>query len=172
MVWLRMRLGGNMEGLKDTEFNLQRERIRKLYEHWSVPCGLTWWKDMQLEYVNAPNADDIRTTASATSSWEYRFATLTFYMPKIAELDDEELEDVLVHEIAHLLVAPITATWRGMPEDQLRVTYRQLEESTVANMASVLRWTHKAGAGLLDGVGEHPFRKPKHKLKGKGKRKR
>lgn len=85
-----------------------RERIRNIVTRWITPMGLNWW-DVEVKFVyQAPLADSsFLTIARADVEWEYKLASITFYVPEMVDMEDKELEEIVVHEMVHILVAPI-----------------------------------------------------------------
>lgn len=58
--------------------------------------------------VDAPPEDG--ELAATHPQWEYKQASIIWYMPKVAAIDDDELEAAVVHEFVHVLLAPME-TW-------------------------------------------------------------
>ena len=43
-------------------------------------------------------------------SWPYKTYSIQAYMPVLATMDDEQLEESVVHELTHVLVEPLTGS--------------------------------------------------------------
>lgn len=121
--------------MTDKEYYKQKKRIQDLVDKWIGPSGFKWWQ-INLEYSRQFDSDDheqhaYSTTATTHVRWPYHKADITFYMPVVAETDDNELENVFVHELAHLLIAPV------IDED----TDQEKHEYATECIAKALIWT-------------------------------
>jgi hypothetical protein len=81
-------------------------------------------------YLPTFNEDDHLTVAQTEAMWEYRSATVKWWLPSAARLDRREIEDTLVHEYTHILLAPIELK---IPDKHL-----ELKEFTVESIARAL----------------------------------
>lgn len=87
--------------MTDKEYNQVRGRIRKLITKWYRPGGWGWWRtDFVYSNERQPGNDDVG--AQTMADFKYSHATITFYMPVLWQLSDEELEHTFVHELCHL----------------------------------------------------------------------
>lgn len=59
------------------------------------------------EFVNEVSEENPETIAEATTQWQYRESTITWYLPNARELESDALEDTVVHELVHVALAPI-----------------------------------------------------------------
>lgn len=140
--------------MKDAEFEVQKARIQSLADKWLGPLGLLWWT-VHIEYcrdyalkVNGSYSEE--TTAKAHVMWEYVTATLAFNMRKVADLDDDELENVFVHECCHILIHEMRE-WcptQNLPSEASQAAMMH-EERVVCMLTKAFLWTRKAGAGTL-----------------------
>lgn len=95
----------------DAEYEQQKARVQALADKWIGPLGLKWWK-IRIDYSRErlPVKDDGNTTEDTfcamqvQASWKYLRAVITVSVPAIADIGDEELEWVFVHECAHVLL--------------------------------------------------------------------
>ena len=87
--------------MRDAEADVQIKRIKKLRARWHRLLGLYWWKVTDVYergcIENYPGA-----MATAYAQWEYRNATITWDLGRVADADDEELEWTFVHEAMHI----------------------------------------------------------------------
>lgn len=83
--------------------------------------------------------------------WPYRKATINFWFNATTDLDDEDLEEVVVHELCHILV------------NQMREKGIVHEEAVVTALSKAFIWTWGAGAKTL-------ARPPKQRGKRKARR--
>ncbi len=94
--------------MTDAEFEEQRLRLRALTEKWVGPLGLGWWA---MEWVYAREEYEPPGTTARNDSlahchcdWRYGHATITWNMPKVREIKDDELERAFVHELCHIFL--------------------------------------------------------------------
>ena len=74
----------------------------------------------------------------AISSWQYRHATITWFMPAVVDNDDDYLEGIVVHEFTHVLISPLLLV-NG--EDDLPLQHVYATEC----VARAIRWAREAG---------------------------
>lgn len=87
--------------MTDKEYNQTKRRIQKLITKWYRPAGFGWWRT-DFYYSNERMPNNEGCAAETQASYRYSHATITFYMPVICQLSDEELEHTFVHELCHL----------------------------------------------------------------------
>lgn len=63
------------------------------------------WITIEHKFNQAPSED--RAVAETKTDWEYRQATIIWYLPQAALLDTEDLERVAVHEYIHIFLDPL-----------------------------------------------------------------
>lgn len=56
-----------------------------------------------------PDEPNQGIVAETKVSWEYRQASIIWYVPNVCTIDDAELERIVVHEFVHVLIAPMEA---------------------------------------------------------------
>lgn len=85
----------------------QRARVESFYEKWRPILGLDSW-DVTRRYhdgafVEADGDASGGAAASTSARWQYQHASIDFNLRETAELDDEHLEYVVLHECMHIL---------------------------------------------------------------------
>lgn len=98
-----------------------------------------WQTVMDLGFVTVNNYfsdQDPEQIAEVVTNWEYREAAIVWYA-KARDLTQDELDAAAVHELGHIIVAPMS--------DHLPVKHRKLEEFCVESIA-------KAIIGVRDGI--------------------
>lgn len=55
---------------------------------------------------NETDASD-RVAAETITDWEYRQASIHWYLPTMSKMTDEEVEATIIHEFVHVLQAPL-----------------------------------------------------------------
>lgn len=122
--------------MTDKQYRDQRKRVRKYFDKWFTTLGLGWYQ-VDVVWSRTVDEDDRDTAAKTTWRWQYRTASITFYLPTIAELNDEKLEGVVVHEFAHILTGSMV---QNSPDDN-----SQLMEYGTEIVARALIWAREAG---------------------------
>lgn len=85
-----------------------QKRIKKIAEEWIDFAGFRWWQiDLVYIYDRHETVRDVQ--ADCKTMWAYRRARIQFFLAALMESDysDEELEDIIVHELSHILVASL-----------------------------------------------------------------
>lgn len=98
-----------------------------------------WQTVMDLGFVTVHNFfsdEDPEQTAEVVTNWEYREAAIVWYA-KARDLTQDELDAAAVHELGHVIVAPMS--------DYLPKKHLKLEEFVVESIA-------KAILGVRDGI--------------------
>lgn len=116
--------------MTDKEYNVQKKRIRSLIKKWHKAIGMNWWR---VEYVySRERRDDSATTYDPGQGWDvaadcqtdsnYMTATVTFYLPNIVSIRDEELEEIYLHELMHILINPMQTKQKAAEEERVATT--------------------------------------------------
>jgi len=87
-----------------------KARIDKILKKWVEVAGFRWWK-IDIVYT-FDRSDSSRNVLGTTDTlWAYRSATIEFFLAAIFEqkYTDEQLEDFIVHELSHILVASLVS---------------------------------------------------------------
>lgn len=105
--------------MNDELYAKTKERLEKFLTKWHPLLQMGFYQ-LKYDYVRTYCPDDSDTCAVTNSSWVYRKAHITWYIQKLSELNDDELEDVVVHEFCHVLLAPVT-------QDQPQEWHEQVE---------------------------------------------
>lgn len=92
-----------------------------------------WQKRMDLtHYVINHNflnilCDDESVIAETATNWQYREANINWYMDKVVTLGERALERTIVHELTHILTAPM--------EDNIKRGREEFAELAVEGIA-------------------------------------
>lgn len=62
---------------------------------------------VQHKFIPTPRDDDNECAADTSAKWHYRIATIRWFLPTCLTMSDRGLEEVLVHEYAHVLMAAL-----------------------------------------------------------------
>ncbi len=105
--------------MTDREYEFQKARIRKLTKKWVKPLGLNWWRIDFFYSRHKHNENDTYdySPKDIKGHWVsamdtradpyYLTATITFYLPILESIDDDELEEYYVHELMHIFLRPM-----------------------------------------------------------------
>jgi len=93
--------------MTDKEYRDQKKRVQKYIDKWFNAMGLGWFQ-VDMDWVRAEKTDSSGTAAEVSTTWQYRNARISWYLPVLAELDDDKLENTVVHEFVHILINPLT----------------------------------------------------------------
>lgn len=121
--------------MSDKEYRLIKSRLTKLQKKWYGPAGFGWWRtDFNYSRERKPGDDDV--AAETHADFKYSHASITFYMPVMATMNDEELEHTFVHELCHLPAA----NYPNFEDDD---SSRARFERTVNDFANHMIWASK-----------------------------
>ncbi len=123
--------------MTDKEYRHEKKRVKKYIDKWFKTMGLGWYR-VDMVWNRARDESNPRTAARTTTQWQYRSATVEWYLPSIADDDDDYLEGIVVHEFTHILLAPLLLVDR---EDDLPLQHEYATDS----VAQVIGWARKAG---------------------------
>ena len=126
--------------MTDAEYRKALLRIRKAVGKWHDALGLGWWRityayDREGEMADGKDRAARNVAGTAAVDWRYKYATITFNIPILFEMNDEDLERVIMHEQVHVLV------------NELREEGIDHEERVVSELTSAFKWVeeHKFG---------------------------
>jgi len=118
----------------------KRKKIKKYLKKWITPLGLGWWK-IDIFYIDDPATilNEFKTgdgegivRATVKPQWEYGVASINFNLPAFNNLDDDEIERVVIHELVHILV------------NEMRESEMHHEERVVTGLTKAFMWTREA----------------------------
>jgi hypothetical protein len=127
----------------DRQYRKDRARILKLKDKWLAPLGLRWWhveichSREPLKVAEADAANGWRKNGECVAKWQYLKATVTFNMPAVADMADDDLETLFVHELCHALVNEMRNFGAEDGMDH--------EERVVTALTSAFIWVRAAG---------------------------
>lgn len=114
------------------------DRVCVIFDKW-VDLLQMHWIDLHLYRVDSRGDEDDDTAADTVTKWQYRHASIRVYTGTVANHSDEELEDILVHELAHVLIASMETAVPSKHTDRC--------EYAVENVARALLDAHRRTAG-------------------------
>ena len=120
--------------MTDKEYRQQLNRTKKIATKWSKCMGLNWNK-INLVWSREPKNNAVDCVAEVDMSWEYQEYTVTYYLPKILTIKDDELETTIVHEFCHILMCP------AMFEDTESGNF--IKEHTTTTLQKAFMWVRE-----------------------------
>ena len=132
--------------MNDAEYEKEKARVEAICDKWHDLLGMGYW---EISYIwerdsydadggNTPPSRWARTThAETATAWEYRRASIAFYLRNTVGESDAEIEKTVLHEFAHVLV-------NEMRDDTPRS--RKHEERVVSGLSDVFRWIWEAAS--------------------------
>lgn len=120
--------------MTDKEYFFQKKRIQKLARKWVHSLGLGWW-NVKIEYDREEPHGDMMSYSpkDVDGRWvvhmetrcdpNYLKATITCYLLPIANMkNDEELEEMFLHELMHIFVSPMKSDKKAAEEERVATT--------------------------------------------------
>lgn len=122
--------------MTDKDFKAQKKRVLDFWNMYFSEIGMGWWA-VELNWSREREESSPDTIALTNASWEYRNGNVTFFLPKCAEISDDQLEEAVVHEMVHIIAEGI----HDLRDDQSR----EITEYTVTSLARAIVWARRAG---------------------------
>lgn len=98
--------------MNDEEFEKQRQRVRDLATWWQPKLALNEWEiNHYFHRVSSdmPDGHAGQATAVCRPHWEYLLAAIHWDLSTLADVEDDMLERVFVHELMHIHLAETRA---------------------------------------------------------------
>lgn len=92
--------------MTDKEYKLQKARVNKLLNKWYPMMGVNSWR-ITYQWSQSPCQDAPTTVGETNSLWQYKKATITWFLPAMVDIDDDHLQDCVIHELLHLVIDPL-----------------------------------------------------------------
>ena len=91
----------------DKRYKEIRNILKGYLKKWRSRLGLDYWNiTSNWVWANKKDIGEYRAVGGETKTlWPYLTATIDFYLPDLVYCDDDELEEMAVHELTHVLVA-------------------------------------------------------------------
>jgi hypothetical protein len=121
----------------DKDYREQKRRVKKYIDKWFRTLGLGWFS-VDMEWSREKDND---TAARTLSSWQYKNATITWFLPLLAQYDDDTVERTVVHEFCHVLLSGLAQNQQNTDES----LSSQVNEYTTELVANALVWARVAG---------------------------
>jgi hypothetical protein len=99
-------------------FDHTRSRIMDISHRWEELLDLPGI-DVRHKFLDTVNDDDMETAADTETKWQYRWATIRWYVPACSSQTDDQLEEAVVHEYAHVLMAALNGRIKAGSDDHV-----------------------------------------------------
>ena len=109
----------------------EKKRINDLFDTYNRLFGLDWLT-IKMKFRTAN--DDTRVAAETTADWEYRQASIVWNLSVTTTMTDEDLSATMIHEIVHVLNAPL---YKSLT-DKVQDSHHTLYEFSTENVARVI----------------------------------
>lgn len=130
--------------MKDKEYKRISRILTRLQKKWFTTLGFGRWK-IRVTLYREPCEDNIRTAGECIANWEYQDVWLKFYVLRLEDMTEKEIEEVFVHECGHILVNE-TRMWAGpFMTSEKRDDAMHHEEHVVTQLTQALLWTYYDG---------------------------
>ena len=126
--------------MSDDEYKDIKDRLEKVLTKWHPLLQMGWYT-LNYEYRRNPHEEDPEIAAVTNTAWTYRRARITWYMPTLHGLTHDELENIVLHEFCHVILAPVT-------QDQPPEWKEQIEYTT-ETMAVILMNVHRGNKNAV-----------------------
>lgn len=103
-----------------------KKRIQKSFDKWTYRLGLGWWRIEVYYYQSKKEVKRFKKAGSENAyarvypDWRYGAAVICVCLPAFKGLTDKEIEEIVVHELVHILVNETQAG--GMDHEERVVT--------------------------------------------------
>lgn len=129
----------------DAEYEALKARVMASLDKWRPLLGLDEW-ELDVDFLrdgHHPTTPDC--VAEVAHKWEYEGASIAVFCPAALPRNSDDLDGDMLHELAHLLVAPMSRQGATMEQ-------QMLEELTVVRVTRALRRVRKAAAQSIENM--------------------
>ena len=123
--------------MTDKEYRTEKTRVEKYIKKWHKTIGLGWFR-VNMEWSREHDGE---VAARTNSSWQYKSATITWFLPHLASQSDEMVEVTVVHEFVHILLSGIA---QNIVDDGSGLS-DQINEYTTVLVTAAIMWSRDAG---------------------------
>lgn len=130
--------------MNDKKYEQIKKKLKRLVSKWRHVMVLNSYR---LDFVwDRSYCRQAGVAAEVKCSWTYKTILITFYLPEIEQLTDDEIEGVVVHELSHVLLHPVA----GDPNDD-QPDFNQKVEYATTCVAQAVQWAYEAGQRVRTG---------------------
>ena len=106
--------------MTDREYTVEKRRIAKLLQKWLAIFPLTGW-EIHTEIVRGSGGyeDNGTVMAHVVTTWARMRAWITIFAEETYALVEERLEETIIHELCHIMVAEIAPEEKNDHEERV-----------------------------------------------------
>jgi len=90
------------------DYETEKERVESVYQKWRPILGLDSWDIARNfhdgEFVEDDGSPSQGAVASTAARWQYQHGSIDFNLRRTADLPENRLEGVVIHECMHILL--------------------------------------------------------------------
>jgi hypothetical protein len=109
--------------------------IARLAPVWQKRIGLAHFDITHVfldSYYGDDGEEDFKVTAVTESRWQYLQAKIKWYLPSAVRHDAARLEEILVHELCHVLLAPEQTHMKARHSEHLELATEMVARAVLA----------------------------------------
>jgi hypothetical protein len=123
--------------VNDEGAEAQKARVMGVYERWAGPLGLGWQRQISFSWYRGEIPDHPRAAMTCEVQWQYKSARICVDLLKVADLTDDDLEWVVVHELMHVFLGGLIEAFNLKVDGD---AFRMIEEHTASSLAQSVMW--------------------------------
>ena len=107
--------------MNDKEYRAESRRVNAMLKKWSPFFSLDGW-DIRVAIVRGHKGVSCAgesLAADVTCQWQYMNAHMNVYAESTVEISDYELEETIVHELVHIMVAELAPDVHSDSEERV-----------------------------------------------------
>lgn len=140
--------------MNDAAYEVEKERVERLYDTWAKAMGLHADWIINVTYFRTPldvrpigdrkrppECENVKygRVMQVYCQWEYMTADVEVSCPLTARLDDRQLTEYFLHELGHLFLSGLANLHAG-PSGKIGHAWYMLEEHTATRLAFAFLW--------------------------------
>ena len=136
--------------MTDAEVKKQIGRVKELCDPWVAVLGLGAWDitntfdRVGLKTDAGDLNDNLRCMAKTAVRWPYLNANIMWNLPQLGDLEDDKLEQIVVHELCHILVHEMREWAPEIIEADRSAIGMKHEERVTTNLTNAFIWVRNA----------------------------
>ncbi len=119
--------------MKERTVEQLRKTINKYVKKWKSNLFLGMWTiNFRIRDYITDDGGSYRTCAECTSSWKYFTADIDFNYVQLKEMEDQEIEEVVIHELIHIVVNELREG--GIEHEERIVSHLTMATKRLSNL--------------------------------------
>jgi hypothetical protein len=125
--------------MNDKKCRKHRSSLRRIATKWREILGMRSYR-FDINYDRSYCTDGAGIATEVKCSWQYKTILVTFYLPVMDGMADDEVEGVIVHELSHVLIHPVSGDLRDDQPD-----FNEKVEYATTCVGHAIQWADEAG---------------------------